>query len=225
MRTFVGLLAVGLMAIPALAQPYNARGTFNDWGETPMNDDGDGTYSVTIGGLTQGDWEDFKVAFNDWAESWPPQNARAAIGESGDLTIHFIPGMIGDGWQPEADRVGYDDTGEIAWELSGGFNDWAVNDPLAAMTDNGGGLYSVDYTIATPNTYEFKFKAQTTWDISIGADFGNFDTPNAEFTTTVPNEVLTFELDLPNGRWRVIPEPTSLALLGLAAVALLRRRY
>lgn len=50
MRKVIGLLAVGMLATTALAGPgdYNARGGFNGWGETLMNDDGDGSFSVTI---------------------------------------------------------------------------------------------------------------------------------------------------------------------------------
>lgn len=224
MKRLLVLVAAGLLTANAMAQ-YNARGSFNGWGETPMNDDMDGSWSVTIGGLNPGERHLFKVAQNDWASSWPGSDAKSAVDANGEMTIHFFPGAISDGWNPGADRVGYDDHGQFGWEITGAFNNWDDNiDPAERqMTDMGNGLYSVDYTIANPGTYDFKFRESGSWDISIGGDFGN-SAGNAQATTTLPNETLTFQLDLPNGRWRVVPEPATLALLGLGAFALIRRR-
>ena len=59
------------------------------------------------------------------------------------------------------------------------------------------------------------------WDIAIGSDFSNYGY-DITWTTAADNEPLYFLLDLPNGRWNVIPEPAS--LLGLALLGLFIRR-
>lgn len=222
----ITLLCAGV----ACGQTYNARGTFNGWGETPMIDDGDGTYSLTIPGLTTGDRHDFKIAQNDWASSWPGSNPRAAVDASGELTLYFTPGAVTDGWNPAADRVGYDDSGQFGWEIMGAFNSWddGIDTSERQMSDLGGGLFSVDYTIATAGSYDYKFRESGSWDIAIGDDFGNSAADNL-ITTTVPDSIVRFELDLPNGRWNttIIPEPSSMALIvvgSLAAVAIRRLR-
>jgi hypothetical protein len=223
------VLSVVLMAATAVGQPYNARGSFNGWGETPMNDDMDGSYSVTIGGLGAGARHNFKVAFNDWASSWPGSDARTAADGAGNINLHFYPGAFGDGWSPASDRVGYDDHGQFGWEIMGSFNGWDAGTDTAArqMTNVGGGLYSVDYTIASAGSYDFKFRESGSWDISVGGDFGN-SAGNANITTTQNNQIVRFMLDLPNGRWTTIaiPEPATLlaATCGVVATALLARR-
>lgn len=233
MRKVVGLLAVGMLATTALAGPgdYNARGGFNGWGETLMNDDGDGSFSVTIGGLNPGERHNFKIAEdldppNDWNNNWPGSDARTAVSAAGEITLHFFPGAIADGWNPGGDRVGYTDPQQFGWEITGAFNGWTDGVDTAArqMSDMGGGLYSVDYTIAAPGSYDFKFRESNSWDVSTGGDFGNL-AGNANVTTVNPNEIIRFELDLPNGRWRtsVVPEPATLALLMLGAAVVVRR--
>lgn len=224
---FASLFAVALLAATAVAQPYNARGGFNGWGETPMVDDLDGTYSLTIGSLS-GEQE-FKVAQNDWASSWPGSNAKVPATGAGTLTIHFRPGAIADGWSPAGDRVGWDDPQLFGWEIMGAFNGWndGVDTAARQMSNVGPGLYSVDYTIATAGSYDFKFRQSGSWDHSIGGDFGN-SSGNANMSTTQDNQLVRFMLDLPNGRWTTIaiPEPATMvaAGLGIAAVALGWRR-
>ena len=224
---FAALAAMAIMASSALAQPYNVRGGFNAWGESPMNDDGDGTFSLTLGSLGAGSRFEWKVAQNDWAFNVPGSNVKSAADGSGSMTFHFRPGPIADGWNPGQDRVGYDDPGQFTWEIQGAFNNWdeTVNSPARQMTNMGSGLYSVDYTIASPGSYDFKFRETNSWDVSIGGDFGN-GAGNANVVTTNPNEIVRFELDLPNGRWRtsVVPEPGTLALLGLGGLAVIRNR-
>lgn len=225
MKKLAALLTLAI-AGAAFAQPYNLRGGFNGWGESPMNDDGDGSWSLTVSAGAPGSLVEFKVAQNDWASSWPGSNVRAAVDGAGNLTAHFFPGPIADGWNPGGDRVGYSDPLQFGWEIQGSFNGWndGVDTAARQMTNLGNGLYRVDYTIASAGVHDFKFRKSGSWDTSIGPDMGE-GSGNIQITTAVPNELLRFELDLPGGRWRVIPEPMTMALVGsgLGLVALRRR--
>lgn len=226
MRTLlVALLAVGMLAAVANAQPYNVRGSFNGWGESPMNDDLDGTYSLPITGLTAGNAEKFKVAFNDWASAWPVDDLEFRVPASGQITAHFYPGLVtpDDGWVPNENRVGYEGTTND-WEIMGSFNNWDDGvDTAARQMTLDGGIYTADYTIANAGQHWFKFRQSGNWDVSIGhLAFGG----NIELNTAGPNETWRFELDLLGGRqrWTMIPEPATAILLGLGAVVMLRRR-
>jgi len=195
------------------AQPY-LRGTFNGWSlDTPMNANGDGTYSVTIdqystgvSNMTAGTQHDFKVdETGDWSSAFPGSDARTVVDASGEITVHFYPGLINDGWRRLSDRVGYVDPQQFGWEIIGSFNNWTseIRTAERQMTNNGSGLYSVDYTFTNaPGTYEFKFRESNSWNISIGGDFGN-SAGNISVTTTQANQTVTIQLDLPNGRYLV----------------------
>ncbi len=220
------LLATGLGCATALAGPmtFYARGDFNGWGlDNPMTYVGGVEYTVTIGGFSPGDMFEYKVATDDWSINAPGSNGRIMANASGEFTLHFYnQDTWSDGWEPSNKlRVGYDDPGMFAWVVMGSFNGWSA--PVVTLTDMGNGLWVGDLVVATPGTYEWKFRKEDNWDISIGDDFGNAAANNT-YTTTVPNEVIHFELDLPNGRWRAVPEPASLTLLTLGALAAVRRR-
>ncbi len=216
-----GVLAVLLGAGNLNAQLY-LRGTFNGWDtSTPMTDLGGGLYSATIAG-TPGDRFNFKVATADWSASWPGSDTRSAFDSLGAATVYYRAGAAGDGWGPAADRVGYSDPQQFGWDVIGSFNGWSA--PSLTLTAMGGGLYAGSLLVPTAGNYEFKFREAGSWDISIGNDFGN-SSGNAGVTTTDVNQYVNFQLDLPNGRWSavVVPEPTSLAFLGLGSLVLLQR--
>lgn len=219
-RLLVGLLALGLLASVASAQPYYVRGDFNGWGPTDeMVDDGDGSYSLSIDMSAQplGETFQFKCATEDWSVNGPPNNAQLRYVD-GDITFHFFPNIADDGWMPPTawspHRVGWDPT--TGFEIMGTFNEWAA--PLP-MTDEGGGLFALEMAV-TAGTHEFKFRAPDDWGINIGSTF-EYNGPNASVDFAADG-MYRFELDVPNGRWHVVPEPT--ALLGLVLLTLLRRR-
>ncbi len=221
-KTLLTLSAI-LLAAAVQAQTYNARGDFNSWGETPLINNGDGTYSLTVSGGTAGAAFEWKIAQDGWTYNWPGSNLKSVYDASGNFTFRFRPGSVADGWNPAADRVGYADPGMFGWEIIGSFDGW--NSPLLSLNSMGGGLYSGSIAIAAPGSYDFKFRKAGDWAISIGADFGN-SAGNATLTTTFPNQMAEFQLDLPNGRWQVtaVPEPTVIALLAAGTMLLVLRR-
>jgi len=199
------LLAAAPMTLTA--QPYYIGGSALNpqWNTTdPANEmvGGPDTYSLTVATVANG-YHEFKVSTYSWANSWPGSNAKIKGDAYGSNTFYFHPGTAADGWNPGGNRVGYEDPGNMSWEIMGAFNGWndGVDTEARQMSAQGGGLYAVDYAIAVPGTYEFKFRSSNSWDHAVGSDFGNSG-GNAAVTTLVSNEVVTFQLDLPNGRWR-----------------------
>lgn len=216
---------VAFSAATALAvAPYYAKGEFNGWGTgNIMTDMGGGHWQGSVGGMTGGNFYEYKLADEFWSESWPGSNGKIQANGSGSATFHLWLTPPADGWSPAGPRVGYDDLG-WDWDIMGAFNGWSS--PVTNLDDMGGGLHGGNYVVAAPGTYEFKFRKAGDWSISTGDDFGN-SAANASVTTTSPNQAVRFLIDLPNGRWTVlVPEPSTM-LLGMGclfAVVLPRRR-
>jgi len=195
------------------AQSRFVAGAFNGWdaGANQMTDvDGGNTnYTYDITGGTAGNLHEWKITDGTFGTTWPANNVKSAYGAGGSNTVYFRAGTIADGWQPGANRVGYEDPGQHGWEIIGAINDigngWdePSNSAARQMVDQGNGLYSVNYTIAKPpGTYAFKFRQSGSWDINIGNGGFGHNAGDAQVTTLVSNEAVTFQLDLPNGRWR-----------------------
>jgi hypothetical protein len=201
------------------AQPYYLVGNYDGWANpspAPMTDNGlvngNEQYSYQVTGQTPNSYpaDGFKVTDGTWNNTWPGSNLKFSYDSSGNATVYFYTGTFSDGWSPTANRVGYVDPG-TAWEITGDFTtpqwggtDGTNSDPLAQMTLKAGssGVYTNIYVVATPGTYNFKFRTPGTWGGAIiGSDFGTGGA-NAVFTTTTPNQAVLFQLDLPNGRWQ-----------------------
>ncbi len=223
-KLLVAAMVVGLVAPAAMAEDFFARGEFNDWGlDNPLSFVGGVEYTGAVTGLTPGDQFEYKIATEDWSIQAPGSNGKVAADGAGEINFHFFNQELwDDGWMP-ADklRVGYEDPGQFGWEIMGSFNGWSEG--VLSLTDMGGGLYAGNLIVADPGEYEWKFRMQDDWSISIGDDFGNSAADNV-YTTTLANELIHYELDLPNGRWMAIPEPSTVALLALAGAFAIRRR-
>lgn len=209
--------------------------------DTNFTNLGSGNYELNLTGLTPGDNYDFRSLKTDLSAALPGTVMRVRADASGNIGLKFYElqsASWGDGWSPSTShRLGYVDPQQFGWDVIGSFNGWSA--PLLSLAAQGNGVYAGDYTFDTPGNYAFKFRHQdetNPWNISIGEDFGN-NAGNAQMSVASAGQTWRFELDLPNGRWRVfqtnlaasgVPEPGSLLLLmlgicGVAAVGGRRR--
>jgi hypothetical protein len=195
---------------------------------------GAGKYELNMTGLAPQTDYDFRILRSTDSAIVPGSNLRVRANAAGeiDLKLHELTGTSwSDGWSPaNTHRVGYEDHNEFDWELMGTLNEtpW-TGGPQWYLTDMGNGLHKGSFTIATPGNYAFKFRQQDDWNTSIGDDFGN-QAPNATFTSTAPDQLWNFELDLPNGRWRAytgaaslgaaVPEPGAIVLVLVCGLVL-----
>lgn len=223
MRKLAVLLVVTMAATPAFGEWY-FRGGANGWGETLTTDNGDGTYSVTVSGTPNSRTEfKFTPIQGAWDNAVPAANSWAYFDAAGQLSITLDTNTSSDGWLPSVNRINVADEVLTNWQAVGDFNGWNKDDSSWLMTSIGGGLYQVQGTVAMPGNHWWKAINAGNWD-SVGADNRSVNSNNAPFTTTVANETVIFQLDAREGKIRVVPEPASLALLGLGAFMLLRRR-
>ena len=191
--------------------PYYARGEFNNWSLTdPLSQIDPVLWSGTVSGIDPFLLYEYQLANEGWDKTAPGSAGKIQPDPNGDITFHFYDNDVWtDGWMPDSKlRAGFDDPGQFAWEIMGSFNGWS--DPVLSLTDQGGGLWAGDLVIADPDTYEWKFRwtdptGQNLWAISIGDDFGNAAANNT-LITTVSDQSVRFELDLPGGRWRAITD-------------------
>jgi hypothetical protein len=234
MKSVLVLVAVGLLAGTALADFYVAA-DWNSWNPAGdlMTDLGGGVWGLDVTTAVTGDGggdvrHEFKITdgSSTWDFAWPSSgNSWLWTDADGNITITYDTNTYADGWVNDSDRIGLDYEPGHQWQAVGDFNGWNNNDSgwYMSSTLRAAGIYEVQGTIATPGNYVWKAIEAGTWD-AIGGDARSVNADNVPFTTTAANEQVTFQVDVLTGDVRFIPEPASLALLGLGGVALLRRR-
>ncbi|MCC6823932.1 MAG: hypothetical protein IT579_24705 [Verrucomicrobia subdivision 3 bacterium] len=198
-----GVVAVFVSTVQA--QPYYVSGSALTpaWAPgTPENEltGGPTVYSLTTATIAD-TYHGFKVTGASWGDpNWPGNDVKIKGDANGTNTFYFFPGTTVDGWLPLANRIGYTDPGNMAWDIAGDCTTptWD-SDPNAQMAAAGNGVYTLNYVVGTAGTHEFKFRSAGSWATAIGADFGA--AANASVTTTSAMQTVQFQLDLPNGRW------------------------
>jgi hypothetical protein len=203
-------LIAGLIAAPALttlAQPYYIAGsaitpnwTTTEPGATPMSG-GPAVYTVTLATVANA-YHEFKAASSNWASSWPANNMKIKGDADGTNTFYFYPGTPGDGWLPLANRVGFADPGNMAWEVAGDFNGWSGGAGYQ-LNSIGSGVYSNGIVIATAGTYQFKIRSLGAWDIAFGSPDMGHNNANASITTTNSPQTVPIVVDVVNGRFLI----------------------
>lgn len=137
---------------------------------------------------------------NTYADGFAPASNRVSV--STDTTV--LPGFfaVGD-WMDEAGIGG----------------DWNPGNPLAVMSNLGGGLYGLDVTIAAPGNYQYK-ATKGDWSGQWGTDGRNENAATWLFTTTQPSQAVRLLLKSEGAiSVQFVPEPATATLVGLALVA------
>ncbi len=225
----------GAFAIAAQANAsWNVAGEFQGW------DNVNAAFTMTETGAGSGIFElattiatadphlEYKISeTNNWGNSFPNSgNAWVNVASAGQaVTFTYDTNTYADGWSPASGRYYPDTLGSgVSYNAVGDFQGWNNADPTALMSDIGGGIYSVAYTVATPGTYQYKATNTGGWETQVGANGPNINADTLSFTTTVPNEIVLLQMDSGNGTIRAIPTPGTAVLFGLAGIAGIRRR-
>lgn len=208
----LGVAAVlAVAALKSNAQPYAIAGNFNNWNNTGTFNPGGGPgiYTNVMTGGTAGAWEGLKIiaVSGSWNTTYPNNNLNISYDAGGSNTVYFYPGNFTDGWQPTQNRVGFEDPGNMAFEIVGDFTtpNWG-SDPNGQLALKGNGVYTNTYVVPTAGSHQFSIRTPGQWgNFRCGADFS--DANNGSFTTTNANQAVLIQLDLPNGRWLIGAPP------------------
>lgn len=236
MKTLLSALAVVvLIAAPAHAD-FFSPGTPNGWDfNVGMTETfaGSGIWEYSWTGQAANNRELFDILSEggNWdSKVHPAGNQWAYSDGSGAGTLILDTNTYNDGWLPDTNRVKVTNEPNTNWTAAGSFQsqvaggDWDNTNAATAMTDQGGGIFKFEATLA-PGDYAWKPVVTGSWD-SISTNSRNVNSDNINFTTDATNNHVEMWVDVLNGTVKTVitPEPATLALLGFGALALIRRR-
>jgi len=148
-----------------------------------------------------------KVATSDWSEGYPTSNQPVFLTSPGEVVNWtFDTNVYADGWLPATDIV-YNDhmiPAGATFEAIGSApetGNWGSGVACALTGD----VWSVEIPIATPGSYEVKFRRTNDWSINAGSDGFGTNSANIPYTTTIANEPVLFQFNQLTGRVRVLP--------------------
>jgi hypothetical protein len=217
-------------SLPLLAQnlPLYVAGDFNGWSANGnvMTQIGSGIWQANLSmGVGR---HEFKITEGDWNWNMPGSgNSWLYTDASGNVTVTYDMNTYADGWSASSGRIGVSvDPG--TWTAVGDWQGWDNANPSTAMTSLGGGIYELQYVIASTGTYQYKAVDTGSWD-AIGSDARSVNASTLNFTTTDANQEVDFFVNALNGtiQAEVVPEPSTIALFSSALAAglfWLRRR-
>lgn len=185
-----------------------------------MNDLGGGLWNYSLSGLSAENRYQFKIVDDPtpatppaWSDGEVPDNGPGSPNSwfqtdaTGAATIMLDRNTYEDGFLPAQDRISVS-TDQTAFSNfyatgnwmneSGGTADWEPANSMFEMQSQGGGLYSVDVTVSTPGSYQFKATAGS-FDFQWGTNGRLADSANFDFQTVAENQGVTFLLDLSKG--------------------------
>lgn len=155
MKKLVIIIAVSAaLVLPALAQSgtYYVAGDFNGWNAAGnvMTQISPGIWQATLN-MSTGRHE-FKITEGDWSWNIPGTgNSWLYTDGSGNVTVTYDVNTYADGWSSTSGRIGVNvDPG--TWTAVGDWQGWNNANPATAMTALGGGIYELQYAIATAAT-------------------------------------------------------------------------
>ncbi len=213
----LALLLASSFAVSAFAAgpgPFYAKGSYYAGTAGTWNFDAGNTMTLSGGVWTATVTADqafarheFKVANADWSESYfGPCNLWVHCGTGDVVTFTLDTNVYADGWLPAQDIVWsshYAPAG-TTFEVIGGAPEtgsWGSGVPATLV----GNIWTRVVTIATPGSYEGKFRATGTWDVcNVGSEGAAAPCGgNLAYTTTVANSDVRFEFNRATGRARV----------------------
>lgn len=211
----LALMLVATAAFAAGAGPFYAKGDFYcapgcwnaDAGNLLTFNAGTGIWSGVVTCDQAYARHEFKIANWDWSESYFPWcNLWVHCGNGDQVTFTLDTNVYADGWFPTQDIVWSSHFAPpgTTFEVIGGAPEtgsWGSGTAATLI----GTVWTLSTPIATPGSYEAKFRATGTWDVcNIGTEGAGAPCgANLQYTTTAANEFVTFEFNQATGRARV----------------------
>jgi glycosidase/fibronectin type 3 domain-containing protein len=195
-------------------------GSFNGWDNsgTVLNDAGqngdlfagDGIHSRTVA-IGAGGRHEFKIVeCGNWGNAHPPENSWFYTANPVDQVTFTIDtndrtGDAGAVLYPTQYIVNVQEDELPSLTAVGGFQGWDNTDPTTLMANLGRGVYYLNYTVATPGTYEGKIVRTGSWDEQIGSHGRSVNAPTFNFTTSSADEPVAILFDARSGRATMQP--------------------